>query len=190
VLVGLALIVRHSSHHALVVALRARNECALRRFSGYRGNTRLTLKRALGSGVAAIVAAFAVVCVPAAATVAPASVIPAAGTPASTFVVSFVSPTRTGVIGSKRFLDKLTAVSATPRAGCLPQAESSVPIARKGQRVRVRLDPRALGGHWCTGRYTGKIIELQTLVCPPGTMCPAYVRLLGTVARFTLVVRP
>lgn len=92
------------------------------------------------------------------------------------------------MIGSKRFLDQLTAVSAAPAKGCLSQVESSVPVALKGQRVRVRLYPFALGGRWCTGRYTGKITEMQTLVCPPGTMCPTYVRLLGTVARFTLVV--
>jgi hypothetical protein len=118
----------------------------------------------------------------------PTRVIPAAGTQTSTFVVSFLSPRRTGVIGSRRFLDKLTAVSTTTGKNCLSQVDSPVPVARKGQRVRVRLDPSALGGRWCTGRYTGKIIELQTLVCPPGTMCPSYVRLLGTVARFTLVV--
>jgi hypothetical protein len=116
-------------------------------------------------------------------------VVPAAGTPTSTFVVSFVSPSRTGVIGTKRFLDKLTAVSTKAGKGCLSQVDSSVPVARKGQRVGVRLDPLALGGRWCSGRYTGKIIELQTLVCPRGAMCPAYVRLLGTVARFTLDVR-
>lgn len=127
---------------------------------------------------------------PAAASLVPARVIPAAGTPTSTFVVSFTSPGRTGVIGSKRLLDQLTAVSATPVKGCLPQVESAVPDAHRGQRVRVRLDPFTLGGHWCTGRYTGKIVELQTLVCPPGAMCPTYVRLLGTVARFTLVVHP
>jgi hypothetical protein len=158
--------------------------------SGYCAGTRLALSRALYSGVAAIVASLVLECVPASATIVPAKVIPAAGTPASTFVVSFVSPGRTGVIGSKRLLDRLTAVSAAPGKGCLSQVESSVPVARRGQRVHVRLDPFALGGRWCTGRYTGKIVELQTLVCPPGTMCPTYVRLLGTVARFTLVVHP
>ena len=94
------------------------------------------------------------------------------------------------MVGSKRLLEQLVATSATPGKGCLHQVESSVPVAHRGQRVHVRVDPFALGGRWCTGRYTGKIIELQTLVCPTGTMCPTYVRPLGTVARFTLVVRP
>jgi hypothetical protein len=129
-------------------------------------------------------------CVAAAATLVPARVIPAAGTPTSTFVVSFVSPGRTGVVGTKRLIDQLTAVSATPGKGCLSEVESSVPVARSGQRVHVRLDPFVLGGRWCTGRYTGKITELQTLVCPRGAFCPTYVRLLGTVARFNLVVHP
>jgi hypothetical protein len=158
--------------------------------SGYGWGTRLTLSRALTSGVAAIVAMFVLECVSAAATLVPAKVIPAAGTPTSTFVVSFISPGRTGVIGTKRLLEKLTAVSATPRKGCLSEVESSVPAARSGQRVHVRLDPFVLGGRWCIGRYTGKITELQTLVCPPGAFCPTYVRLLGTVARFNLVVQP
>lgn len=149
--------------------------------------TRPNPSRVLGSGVAAT---FLLTCAPASATLVPAKVTPAAGTPASTFVVSFVSPIRTGVIGSKRILEKLTAVSATPAKGCLPQVDSSVPLARQGQRVRVKLDPFTLGGHWCTGRYIGKIVKLQTLVCPPGTMCPTYVRLLGAVARFSFVVGP
>ena len=151
--------------------------------------TRLALSRALSSGAAAIVAMFVLTCVPAAAvTLVPAKVVPAAGTPASTFVVSFTSLGRTGVIGSKRLLDRLSAVSATPAKSCLSQVESSVADAPRGERVHVRLDPFTLGGRWCTGHYTGKIVELQTLVCPPGAMCPTYVRLLGTVARFTLVV--
>ncbi len=153
----------------------------------YRRGTRPTLSRSFYSGVAAT---FLLVCASASATLVPAKVIPAAGTPASAFVVSFVSPTRTGVVGSKRFLDRLSAVSSTSARGCLSQISAAVPVARKGQRVRVRLDPFALGGHWCTGRYTGKIVELQTLVCPPGTMCPAYVRVVGIVARFILVVHP
>jgi hypothetical protein len=137
---------------------------------------------------AVVIAATLLVCVSAGATLVPATVMPTTGTPASSFVVSFTSPDRTGVIGSKRLLDKLTAVSVTPKKGCLAQVESSVPVARRGQRINVRLDPFALGGRWCTGRYMGKIVELQTLVCPPGTMCPTYVRLLGTVARFSLTV--
>jgi hypothetical protein len=160
------------------------------RRSGYRGGTRLTLSRTLSSAVAAFVATLVLECVPAAATLAPATVVPATGTPTSTFIVSFVSPGRTGVIGTKRLLDRLTAASVTPEKGCLSQVDSSVPDSRRGQRVRVRLDPFVRGGRWCTGRYTGKITELQTLVCPRGSLCPTYVRLLGTVARFTLVVRP
>lgn len=144
----------------------------------------------LKSAGVVIAAMLLLACVASAAMLVPARVTPAAGTPATTFVVSFTSPGRTGVVGSKRLLDQLTAVSVTSKPGCLPQVESPVPVARRGQRVNVRLDPFALGGRWCTGRYTGKIIELQTLVCPAGTMCPTYVRPLGTVARFTLAVQP
>ena len=119
---------------------------------------------------------------------APVAVTPAVGAPGTIFVVSFVSPVRTGVIGSIRLRDELTATSASGGKSCLAQVSAPVAAARRGQRVRVRLDPKALGGHWCTGRYRGSVLELQTAVCPRGTPCPTYVRLVGTVARFSLIV--
>lgn len=116
-------------------------------------------------------------------------VTPAVGGPGTIFVVSFTAPVRTGVIGSIRLRDELTATSASAGKGCLARVSRPAPDSRRGQRVRVRLDPKVLGGSWCTGRYRGSVLELQTAVCPRGTMCPTYVRLRGTVARFSLVVR-
>jgi hypothetical protein len=55
--------------------------------------------------------------------------------------------------------------------------------------VHVRLDAGKLGGRWCVGGYSGEINELESAVCPHGLACPTYVRLLGTVGRFTLEVR-
>ena len=54
--------------------------------------------------------------------------------------------------------------------------------------MRVRLDPVALGGRWCVGAFRGRLLELQTPVCPPRALCPAYVR-IRTLSRFSLVVR-
>jgi hypothetical protein len=116
-------------------------------------------------------------------------VTPAVGDPGTIFVVSFRAPVRTGVIGSIRLRNELTATSSSASKGCLAQVSAPVPDARRGQRVRVRLDPKVLGGRWCAGRYRGSVLELQTAVCPRGTMCPTYVRLVGTVARFSLIVR-
>ncbi|HUZ82088.1 MAG TPA: hypothetical protein VMU73_07560, partial [Gaiellaceae bacterium] len=115
-------------------------------------------------------------------------VAPAVGGPGTTFVVSFVAPTRTGVNGSMRLRDELS-IETTPAVGrCLDRATQFVPAAHGGQAMRVRLDPVVFGGRWCVGVFRGQLLELQTAVCPPGAFCPTYVR-IRTIARFSLVVR-
>jgi hypothetical protein len=117
-----------------------------------------------------------------------AAVSPLVGRPTTTFTVAFRSPIRTGVIGQVRLRDLLVATSASPRVDCLGGVRAPLPDSRRGERVRVRLVPAHLGGRWCPGLYHGTVLELQTAVCPDGTACPTYVRLLGTVARFTLTI--
>ena len=119
----------------------------------------------------------------------PVEVAPTVGGPRTAFLLSFTAPVRTGVIGSIRLRDLLTATNASAGTGCLAQINAPVPDARRGQRVHVRLDPKTLGGNWCIGAYRGSVRELQTAVCPHGTACPTYVRLVATVARFSLIVR-
>jgi hypothetical protein len=121
--------------------------------------------------------------------IVPAQVTPRFGTPTTMFVVSFVSPARTGVIGSIRLRYLLAAASAAPGKDCLAQINAPVPDVGRGQRVRVVLAPGNLGGSWCTGTYRGSVRELQTAVCPHGASCPTYVIFRGTVARFALYVR-
>jgi hypothetical protein len=125
----------------------------------------------------------------AAAKPATALVSPLVGRPTTIFTVAFRSPIRTGVVGNVRLRELLVATSASPRAGCLGGVRAPVPDARRGERVRVRLAPAGLGGRWCPGVYRGRVLELQTAVCPDGSACPTYVRLLGTAARFRLTVR-
>jgi hypothetical protein len=112
---------------------------------------------------------------------------PAVGGSQTTFVVSFTAPARTGVIGSKRLRDELSVDVMSTTSGCLAQASAAVASTRRGQRIHVRLDPKRFGGRWCAGVFRGRILELQTAVCPPGTLCPTYVR-IRTIGRFSLVV--
>jgi len=129
---------------------------------------------------------------------APIHVTPAAGGPRTVFSVSFRAPQRTGVEGSLRRFDQLSASlsPATGSSGCLTSVDASVPAADKGVLVAVRLDPQALrvdpqahAGRWCAGTYRGQIEELAGPVCRPGLACPAFVALLGTIGRFSFQVR-
>ncbi|HVC87368.1 MAG TPA: hypothetical protein VNC40_08080 [Gaiellaceae bacterium] len=115
-------------------------------------------------------------------------VAPAAGGPGTAFVVSFLAPARTGVIGSMRLREELSIETTAAAGRCLGRATQFVPSARRGQAMRVRLDPVVFGGRWCVGAFRGQLLELQTVVCPPGTPCPTYVR-IRTIGRFSLVVR-
>ena len=111
-------------------------------------------------GTAAVLLPVLAVCAGRAGTaVVPVQVTPAVGMPMTTFLVSFVSPVRTGVIGSIRLRYLLTAASVAPGKDCLAQISDAVPDARRGQRVRVALAPETLGGRWCTGSYRGIAIE-------------------------------
>lgn len=141
------------------------------------------------AGVAALVALLLASSVRADGAAVPIKVVPAAGGPATTFVLSFRAPMRTGIVGSVRIRDLLTATPALTRAGCIGEISLPVPDARRGEIVRAHLDPKTLGGSWCAGAYHGKIVELQSAACPPGTACPTYVRLVATVGHFSLAIR-
>jgi hypothetical protein len=122
---------------------------------------------------------------------APIHVSPAAGGPRTVFTVSFRAPDRTGVVGSLRRFDQISA-SVPPAAGsggCLTTLDATVPAANRGSRVVVRLDPHDHAGRWCVGTYRGQIEELAGPVCKPGLACPAFVALLGTIGRFSFEVR-
>jgi hypothetical protein len=115
---------------------------------------------------------------------------PAAGSPSTSFSVSFRAPERTGRYGSTERQYVVTATAATASAGCVPSMSTRVGAARAGERVRVLLEPGKLGGSWCAGRYHGKVQEIQTAVCPRGKVCPSGVVVRATLGRFALRVTP
>jgi len=112
---------------------------------------------------------------------------PASGVPSATFTVSFVVPAETGVKGSVRTKDEVTASASATAGGCTGSALELAPVAARGSLVHVSLRP-SRGEHWCLGTFTGKVLELQTPVCPPRSLCPMYER-LRTLGTFSFSVR-
>jgi hypothetical protein len=112
------------------------------------------------------------------------TVMPAAGARMSTFTVAYVAPTKTGVVGSTRLRDEVRAETRSIAAGCQSVKTQFVMAVQRGQHVRVALHA---GSGWCAGTYIGKLVELVSPVCPPGSLCPQYLR-IRTLGSFTFVV--
>jgi hypothetical protein len=113
---------------------------------------------------------------------------PARGGPKRVFVLSWRTPDQLGRDGSVNRTDTVSAATTTSARGCVKNFDLSAPNAKAGTVVRVRVDPRRLGGHWCTGGFRGQVDELQSPVCPYRELCPAYV-LLRREGRFSFAVR-
>ena len=120
----------------------------------------------------------------------PVRVNPPTGLPSTTFTISFHTPDRTGRHGALARHDELMVAIARHSSGCVSSFDASAPDGAAGALIRVVLGPARIRGHWCTGRWTGRIEELETPVCKEGQACPQFIILRGVIGRFTLTVAP
>lgn len=133
----------------------------------------------------------------------PLSVSPASAAPDATLRFSFVAasagtgnmltPTSTTGTSTRKGIDHggvsyTLSVSGPVRSGCVGVHGMLVPGAGDGGPVSVAVGPSQLGGRWCTGDYTARVEELLRPVCPPGAMCPDFIRLVAVFgpARFRI----
>ena len=115
------------------------------------------------------------------------AVSPAHGGPHTTVTIAFTAPASTGSGGGARTGYTASVIGGSASGDCAGPRSVAIGAATKGLPVSVALDPARLGA-WCPGVHTARVIEIETPVCNPGTMCPQYVRVIGTVgvARFTV----
>ena len=118
---------------------------------------------------------------------APVTVAPGSGGPTTVFTVQFVAPASVGPSGQTR-IAYTVSVTGGKGAGCLGTGSAPAGAAAKGLAASVALDPARLHSRWCPGTHAVRVVETAGPVCSPGTMCPQYVRVIGTVgvARFTV----
>lgn len=107
---------------------------------------------------------------------------PAAAHPRSEVTFAFTSRDATGVHG-KIQLSYSLSVAGPAGQGCVGAREAPTPKAGAHQRTAVTLGPKELGGDWCPGTYTARVIELQRAACNTSAPCPQYIRVVGIVAR-------
>jgi len=115
------------------------------------------------------------------------AVSPQRGGPHTTFTLAFTAPASAEPVGGSR-IGYTVAVTGGATGSCVGTRSMAVSAATKGLPVSVGLDPAKLGGAWCAGVHAARVIEIETPVCNPGTLCPQFVRVIGTVgvARFTV----
>jgi hypothetical protein len=115
---------------------------------------------------------------------------PAAGTPATTFTVSFRAARPSGAFGSLQRHYVVSGSTATARPGCLASFALRAADVAAGALVRVALSAARLGGELCPGTYRGRVTEEASPVCRAAVACPQFIALLGVIGRFAFVVEP
>jgi hypothetical protein len=162
------------------------------------------MRRCLAAGVASLTA-FMVAAAPVGAlgvvgTLVPVQVGPSSPSPTTTVTVSFRLPAATtpggpviGPVSSDEAMtrsDEIDVVGRSGRAQCLHAGEARVPVAAAGTMVHVALSPAALGGSWCTGRFTGEVVQTEEPNCAATAhrACPMYMLLPQIIGRFHFTV--
>lgn len=116
-------------------------------------------------------------------------VTPPTGGPTTTFSMRFTAPASSGFTGRSR-LGYTLGLTAPAGSRCIGARSVQVPAAIKGEPVPITLDPSRLGGKWCPGTYTARVVELVAPACAARTMCPQFLRVVGTVATAAFRVEP
>jgi hypothetical protein len=116
------------------------------------------------------------------------TVSPRTGGQMTTFTLSFTAPTSSRNLAHVRLGYTLSVTGPTGKGGCIAARSVGVPSASKGTPVSIALNPARLGDSWCVGTYTARAVEIESPICAPGTMCPAFIRVVGAVGEATFRV--
>jgi hypothetical protein len=106
------------------------------------------------------------------------------------FRLRFSIPDATGTTGNVDVADSVS-VSGPAHKGCVGEADLPLRSAPAGTAFTLTLNPAHLHGHWCTGTFTGALVERRTTICSPGPtqiVCPLYVIAPRVLGRFRFTV--
>ena len=113
---------------------------------------------------------------------------PVTGAEGTSFTFRFVAPALRAA-GSGTAGSLSLTVAGPAGTGCVSAHSFALSPAPSGAAVRAVVGPSRLGGPWCLGEWTGRVVELVRAVCPPGEMCPQFIRVLPVAGpvRFRVV---
>ncbi len=105
------------------------------------------------------------------------------------FSARFIAPA-TSATGRRARIGYTLGLAGSGAGSCIAVRSVPITIAVKGRPVLVTLDPARLGGRWCTGAHTARVLELQRPQCAAGIMCPQFVRVIAVIGTATFEVKP
>jgi hypothetical protein len=120
----------------------------------------------------------------------PIRVSPGTGGIHTNFVLRFSIPDASGITGDVDVADSVS-VTGEGHRGCVGEAELPLRSAPAGTAFKLTLNPSHLDGHWCTGRFSGALVERRTTICAPvpeQIVCPLYVVAPRVLGRFRFTV--
>jgi hypothetical protein len=108
------------------------------------------------------------------------SVSPQAGSPSSVIHFAITPPARANAESGVEVSDSLS-VMGPQKTGCVGIHQQSLSALPAGQQTTVSLGPSQIGGNWCPGTYTARVLVLARPKCGAGQMCPQFIRVLASI---------
>lgn len=108
------------------------------------------------------------------------SVSPQVGSPSSVIHFAVTPPSTAGATSGGEISDALS-VMGPQQSGCVGTHQQSMSALPAGQQTTVSLGPAQLGGNWCPGTYTARVVILERPKCGQGQMCPQFIRVVGSL---------
>jgi hypothetical protein len=108
------------------------------------------------------------------------SVSPQVGSPSSVIHFAVTPPSTASATSGGEISDALS-VMGPQKSGCVGIHQQSMSALPPGQQTTVSVGPAQLGGNWCPGTYTARVVILQRPKCGQGQMCPQFIRVVGSL---------
>lgn len=108
------------------------------------------------------------------------SVSPQVGSPSSVIHFAVTPPSTASATSGGEISDALS-VMGPQKSGCVGIHQQSMSALPPGQQTTVSVGPAQLGGNWCPGTYTARVVILERPKCGQGQMCPQFIRVVGSL---------
>jgi hypothetical protein len=104
---------------------------------------------------------------------------PAVGSPHSVIHFAVTPSYRTG--GQSEDISNALSITGPQKPGCIGVRHQALSALPPGRETTVSAGPAQIGGDWCPGTYSARVLVLERPKCGPGQMCPQFIRVLEAI---------